>query len=178
MNERLIAFTGLKGSGKDTAAEALGQEFVNIKMAGALKHMLRSLLEYQGARSSIIHRMLEGDLKEVPTGFFGGRTPRHAMQTIGTEWGRRLMADDIWIKITENVVAQHPFVVISDIRFPNEIDMVRRLGGQVYRVERGSTPADLHESEVHIPNLQVDGIIRNDQDRGHLRQLIKDRFSV
>ena len=47
--------------------------------------MLRKLLACQGADAEMIRRMIDGDLKEAPTPLLEGRTPRHAMQTLGTD---------------------------------------------------------------------------------------------
>ena len=64
----VIGITGHKGSGKDTAAEGLAaQGFTHVKLADALKAMLRKLLACQGADAEMIRRMIDGDLKEVPT---------------------------------------------------------------------------------------------------------------
>lgn len=157
----LIGLAGTKGSGKDTAAAALAG-FENVKMAGALKLMLRALLAYQGVDQETIDRMIDGDLKEVPTAFLGGRSPRYAMVTLGTEWGRDLMASDLWIGIAERRIGLFDHVVVSDVRFPNEVAMVKRLGGEVFRVERtGSGAADPHPSESQIATLNVDGVLAN-----------------
>ena len=125
----LIGLVGRKGSGKDTAAVKLMEEgYANEKFAGALKEMIRCLLAYQGVEASVIERMIEGDLKEEPTKYLAGQTPRHAMQTLGTEWGRKLMADTLWIDVTMTRVAGRK-VVLTDVRFPNEVEAVERAGG-------------------------------------------------
>ena len=92
----VIGITGHKGSGKDTAAEAVAaQGFTHVKLADALKAMLRKLLACQGADAEMIRRMIDGDLKEAPTPLLEGRTPRQAMQTLGTEWGRDRIGRDL-----------------------------------------------------------------------------------
>ena len=164
MTDVLVGLTGRKGSGKDTAAEAMFG-FENVKMAGALKAMLGALLTYQGALPGTVHRMLEGDLKEKPTSLLGGRSPRHAMQTLGTEWGRNLISTDLWIGVAERRIGLFDQVCVSDVRFPNEANMIRRLGGRTYRIERGADAdavCDPHVSEAGIDDLQVDGVIEND----------------
>lgn len=175
---KLIGFTGLRGSGKDTAAAAFIDEgWAPIKMAQPLKDMLRALLAYQGLDAGQIYEMLEGTEKEMQTRFLAGRSPRHAMQSIGTEWGRCLMADDIWIRVAAERCRQFGAAVISDIRFQNEIAMVRSLGGKVYRIERGHAPPDLHVSEAMIPDLDVDGVIANHfRTAAEFRRHVADRF--
>jgi hypothetical protein len=160
----LIAFAGLKGSGKDTAAGVFVRAgYEHVKMAGALKAMLRTLLQYQGTPEAVIEWMIDGDLKEACSTLLGAQSARHAMQTLGTEWGRNCMAEDFWVQMTRNRIQTcGKNVVISDIRFPNEVDMVQRLGGKVFRIDRSDRPAnDLHPSEAQIFDLAVDGVVDN-----------------
>jgi hypothetical protein len=112
---------------------------------------------------AVANDMIDGHLKEAPTPFLSGRSPRHAMQTLGTEWGRDQMNENFWVNITLQRVKLFDRVVISDVRFPNEVDMIRKLGGMVVRVERqiGDVPADLHPSEAWIPHLTVDAVLNN-----------------
>jgi hypothetical protein len=130
----LIGLIGKKGSGKDTAAEGLGTYgFQNVKFAGALKAMLRTLLAYQGVDEITIGRMIDGDLKEVPTEYLAGKSPRFAMQTLGTEWGRNLIGPDFWLD-TAMKKATTGDTVITDVRFPNEVNAVKAHGGTVIRI--------------------------------------------
>lgn len=166
---RLIGFTGLKGSGKDTA----GQVFVDhgwkkISFAEPLKAMMRTLLEMRGATPKTIYRMLEGDLKEAGSTLLLGNTARHAMQTLGTEWGRDLIDPDLWIdtfnRRAHNILAAGDGVVVTDVRFPNEVEAIRKLGGKVFRVNRGSAheSESLHPSEAMVYALDVTGDIQNE----------------
>lgn len=159
----IVGFTGRKRSGKDTAAgvlEAFG--FKRLAFAGPIKAMIGALLEYQGVDDETIYRMLEGDLKEVPTPYLGGRTPRYAMQKLGTEWGREMMCDTIWVDILRRVARFFKRVVVSDVRFPNEVEALKEDGGIIYRVNRpGLPPADDHPSEAQIDTLEVFGELQN-----------------
>lgn len=164
----LIGLIGKKGSGKDTAAEGLeAYGFQNVKFAGALKAMLRTLLAYQGASDDTIRRMIDGDLKEVPTSLLAGKTPRFAMQTLGTEWGRNLIGSDFWLD-TAMARAATGDTVITDVRFPNEVEAVKANGGTVIRiVAEGGTVFDEtavgtdHASETLMDELPSDMEITN-----------------
>ena len=152
---RLIGLLGRKGSGKDTAALALlARGYQNIKFAGVLKDMIRVLLTYQGVDPLIVERMVEGDLKEEPTAFLGGQTPRFAMQTLGTEWGRTLIADDLWVKTAIRRSDGHE-TVITDVRFPNEMEAVVSAGGVCFGITADwIAPVEgEHESEALIDDL-------------------------
>ena len=169
----LIGLVGYKGSGKGEVARALEahRDFSTVKMAGALKEMLRSLLAYQGVEAKMIERMIEGDLKEVPLDVLGGRTPRHAMQTLGTEWGRDFIGDGYWVKTFNRRAEQFRDVVCDDVRFHNEADAIKRRGGFLVRVVRPDNRIDLtHQSEREIASIRCDVAIVNDKDVAHLHR--------
>jgi hypothetical protein len=162
---KIIGLTGLKGSGKDTAAQFLIQEcgYTHLKMADGLKAMLRTLLVWRGMPEDQVERWIDGDAKEDPCPCLDFRTPRHAMQSLGTAWGRELMAPEFWVSAIRDRCKTLDRVVISDVRFPNEAKMVREMGGQVFRVDRPSvTPSDPHPSETEVLTLPVDGVLLND----------------
>lgn len=158
----IVGLTGRKRSGKDTAArvfEAAG--YTSLSFATMLKAMLATMLEMQGVDEETIVRMLHDDLKEVATPFLNGQTPRHAMQTLGTEWGRKLIHPDIWVDATMRAAEQFDKVIIPDVRFPNEVEAVTSRGGRVYRIMRPGVAQDDHESETLIDTLVVSGELYN-----------------
>jgi hypothetical protein len=116
---------------------------------------------YRGADPATIDRMIDGDLKETPSRFLNGRTPRHAMQSLG-DWGRNDMQTDFWLDATMDRLDQVGDAVITDVRYPNEAARVRGLGIPLLRVERpDQQSSDAHSSEVQIRTLPVDGVLRN-----------------
>jgi hypothetical protein len=146
----LIAFTGRAGAGKSTAAYYLseGRGFTRMRIAGPLKAMLRAI--------GLTDREIDGDLKERPCARLNGRTPRHAMQTLGTEWGRALIHPDFWIDLFVSDVRERlsfgESVVVDDLRFPNEEEVIRKLGGVIVHVYglSGYHAVGAHESEAHV----------------------------
>jgi hypothetical protein len=163
---RLIALTGLAGSGKSTVAKHLtaNHGYRVEKFAGPLKDMLRGF--------GLTERHIEGDLKEVPCDLLGGKTPRHAMQTLGTEWGRNLISPTLWVGAWSSRAATGS-VVCDDCRFPNEAAAVRALDGIVVRVVRpGLACTGGHASEAHQDGIKPDAVLWNDEtDDGSLGQL-------
>lgn len=155
----LIAFTGLAGSGKSTAAKHLVDRhgFTRIRFAGPLKDMMRAL--------GLTEAEIEGDRKEIPCELLGGKSPRYAMQTIGTEWGRDMIASDLWIRAFNAALTKVPEgmpVVVDDCRFPNEADAIVAAGGVLVRVVRPGAGAGAagHSSEgQQLPSV---GEIQND----------------
>jgi hypothetical protein len=170
MTDLLIAlYSPAPQSGKSTLAEHLTQHrgYELVKFAGPLKDMLRCLLfDHCGIDHATTERYVDGDLKEqfVPE---IGVTTRHLMQTLGTEWGRDHVRSDLWVHLARQSVMRHiaagKRVVIDDMRFQNEWMMVRDLGGQVVRIERGDAPAQDfgHASEGGLNNVPMT-LLRND----------------
>jgi hypothetical protein len=155
----IVAFTGLAGAGKSTAAQVLIDRygFARVRFAGPLKAMMAAL--------GLSEREIDGDLKEVPCELLGWKTPRYAMQTIGTEWGRDLIGSDIWVRAWKRAVDALPAgqsVVVDDCRLPNEAQIVIDSGGVIIHIDRDGvgTGAAGHSSEAQA--LPAHWTIRND----------------
>lgn len=172
MTRKLIAFSGAAGAGKSEASnQAVASGYHRAKFANAIKEMLRTFLRYRGADETTIERMLEGDLKGTSSEYFGGRTPRHAMQTLGTEWGRKLIHPDLWVVTEIDASSSFDHVVFDDCRFPNEVAAIKVAGGQVIEIERPDLPSRMdHASENQ--KLDVDAIVSNDGTLDDLRTKI------
>jgi hypothetical protein len=159
----VVGIKGLIGSGKSTVARYLVEQhgFTPGRWAGALKAMLSALLTYRGCPPEIIERMVEGDLKEIPTEWLDGRSPRYAMEGLGNGWGREWMGKGFWIATeTDRIAVSQPErVVFEDCRHPNEAKAIERMGGRVWEIIRpGLTPQDHHTERSQraiIPHHQV-----------------------
>ena len=170
----LVGITGKAGSGKSTAAQVLlDAGWVRVKFADPLKDMLRAFYRLAGLQPDIIERKIEGDLKEVPCDLLCGQTPRWAMQSLGTDWGRKMIGVDLWLSIARRRIALAMAagfdVVVDDVRFEDEADMIRELGGLVIGLERGDG-AGGHVSEAGVaPDIRHvnDGTL--DELRGFVR---------
>lgn len=159
---RIVAFIGPIGSGKTTAAACLKPlGYHRISFADPLKQMLMTL--------GLTHEQVYGSEKEIPSPLLGHRTPRHAMQTLGTEWGRNLVAPDLWVRAWRYRCETHQLVAVDDLRFPNEYEMVRALNGVVVKIERpGSRRPDEHESEAY--EFEHDALIVNNNTLDRLKR--------
>jgi hypothetical protein len=145
----IIGFVGFIGSGKDTAADYLVNfhEFRRDSFANTLKDAVSAVFGWDRI-------LLEGRTKEAREWreqvdpWWAERlnmphlTPRWVLQYWGTEVCRNGFHDDIWIASLENKMRKTgDNVVISDVRFPNEIKAIHNAGGLVVRVKRGADPA-------------------------------------
>lgn len=97
------------------------------------------------------HAEVDGDRKECPSPILMGRTPRHAMQTLGTEWGRDAIHPKFWVSLWQraayDVLDHGGMVVCDDVRFENEVETIRSVGGVIVKVERAGLQAGDHVSE-------------------------------
>jgi hypothetical protein len=174
----VIGLAGLKGCGKSTVAQHLASEhgFARIRFAAPLKSMISRLLEEMGLGHHQAWHLIEGDHKETPTPLFMGQTPRHAMQTLGTEWGRDLIGPDFWVACWRLMVDKARLdamadqctdapvlkIIAEDCRFPNEAAAIRALGGKVVWIDRPGLAATGHASENSLTAADCDAVIRND----------------
>lgn len=144
----LLAICGFIGSGKDTAAEYFVKHhgFRRDSFASPLKDAVSSIFGWD-------RELLEGltpehrKWREQIDPWWADRlnmphlTPRWVLQYWGTEVGRFSFHNDIWIASLENRLRQTTSnIVISDVRFPNEIDAIQNAGGIVLRIKRGEDP--------------------------------------
>lgn len=118
------------------------------------------------------------EVKEAPLPGLGYNSPRTLMQHLGTEWGRDEVSPDIWINMVKGsikvarAVAEEGalfVVIIPDVRFSNEVDMVRELGGKVYSIERAQQELILstnHATEMGLPKEDIDIHIEMLNDTG------------
>lgn len=168
----LIGIAGPAQVGKSTLAgefrrlvEFRGQKYSEQPFAGPLKRMLASIgVDVSDAS------------KNAPVPFLDGHiTPRVMMQTLGTEWGRALLPD-LWLRVWQHELDSRARVVTApDVRFDNEADLIRSLGGIIIHVQRKPT-ADMlavpaHASEAGIKHQKGDIIFRNDRGIEKVAQL-------
>jgi hypothetical protein len=144
----IIGFVGFIGSGKDTAADYLVNfhGFRRDSFANTLKDAVaavfgwdRTLLEGRTAEARAWREQVDpwwAERLNMPN-----LTPRWVLQYWGTEVCRQGFHDDIWIASLENKMRKTgDNIVISDVRFPNEIKAIHNAGGIVVRVKRGEDP--------------------------------------
>lgn len=166
----VVALTGAAGAGKSTAARYLVERhgYTLVKFAGPLKAMMRAL--------GLNDNQIEGDEKELPATILGGKTPRHAMQTIGTQWGRDCIGESFWVDLWMHNVIEHDRVVVDDCRFPNEAAAIRRMGGDIYQITGRGGIAGHHESERGI-GLDPDVVIDNGGRAGELYEALDKQLA-
>jgi hypothetical protein len=226
----IIGMTGKAGSGKDTVADILVREhgFVKVAFADPLKRLVRDVyaftdeqlwgpsdkrnapdLRYPRPHSfppncdfRAEHCTCCGTLEQAP-GLMPQcyLTPRHALQQLGTEWGRGCYPNT-WVEyalrtadtllregceyyptrgLTVERADEPPRgVVISDVRFPNEVEALRAKGAMIWKTTRGQGlqgAAATHASEKYIDELTADVIFPPNLTLEQLPQVVRNIFN-
>ncbi len=159
----LIGLGGRAGAGKSTASGMLQKlGCAEETFAEPIKEMVRAMVgPWTGP-------------KEVPIPWLHGASLRDLYQSLGSEWGREIMHDDVWIwhLMRRMEARQKKCVVIADVRFPNELRFIRDNGGVTVYLERASVPEASvpggnyaawrrHVSEHAVHKRQFDMVIQN-----------------
>jgi len=231
----IVGICGLTKSGKSAAADVLVKDhgYVAVAFGDALKRILMELFNFTeeqlwGSKKEVpderyprpthefddgeqwckvcgmlIHDTeLVGGIKRLKTCYL---TPRYAMQTLGTEWGRKCYSN-VWVEQTMRVVddlLHFPFrytpsvgliqdgdesvessnVVIPDVRFKSEMDGVAGAGGKLVRITRPGheKPKWDHPSETEqltVPDSEFDYIIHNNGTLEDLALKVEEMMMV
>lgn len=178
---RLVGVTGKKYHGKDTVADYIANKYKYNKYA--LAHIIKLICSIMFGLND---EQLNGSKKEIPIPGWYNLTPRTMFQFVGTELFRDNMhklhkdiGNDIWIISAEKKIerdnAKQIRTIIPDVRFENEIDMIRKHRGVVIKVVRNVENTDSHSSEMFDSDDLVDIIIDNNGTKHDLYKKI-DKF--
>jgi len=152
----LLGLTGKKKAGKDTTYASL------------LKHL---------KPKTVIRMAFADDLKKevalacgVTVQFIEKNKDvfRPILQWWGTDFRRKLCGENYWVdKMLAKLVAIDDtvvdLVVITDVRFQNEAELVQKVGGKMWRIVRTfGSASDTHPSEVEQDSIKVDYTIYNE----------------
>lgn len=180
----LIAFSGLKGSGKDTAAEVLIEEygFTKIAFADALREALLVLdpvVIIEEDWQPLVITKLSKVVSEYGWDWAKRSLPevRRLMQVFGTEVGRMLFGENVWVDILSkrypDIADDATRYVVTDCRFPNEVEFVRKSGGAVVWIERPGLSSDGHASESTDIAALASVVLHNDEAISELHEDIR-----
>lgn len=201
----IIGVLGFIGSGKGTIGDILKDEydFEKVSFAAHLKDVASILFGWK-------RELLEGDteesrnFRENPDDFWSKKfnrpfTPRSALQLLGTESVRNVFHEDFWVHALDMKLEslKEKDVVVTDVRFKNEIDWLHSKGAILIEIRRGIKPfwypiaaeagrgsydaeqfmlnkSGIHESEWRWIGHHVDHVIDNDSDLDNLKQKLSN----
>lgn len=156
----IIGLSGYARSGKDTVAEllCLNYEYRRVAFADPIREAILVLNPKLDSITHVSHRVEDYGwevTKQDPE-------VRRLLQVMGTEVGRKMFGNDVWINKALSGLSQEDRVVISDVRFPNEAEAIKKLGGMVWRINRSNASAvNGHPSEHAMDTYMFDHVIYN-----------------
>lgn len=169
----IIGIAGKARSGKDTIAK-----MIVSKVGGKVLKLAEPLKAAASAMTLEPYSKFEyGDRSKEIEGL--GISYRRLLQLLGTDVCRAI-SDDFWVNVlnkrilSETANGQDLFI-ISDVRFENEADYVRRNGGVVVHVKReqvGQENVPAHISEAGLEIKNGDYVIENNGTLGELEQKV------
>jgi hypothetical protein len=160
----VIGLSGPARSGKDTAAGML----LSL-LPDAVQDSFAAPIRETACR---IFGMTLAELeqrKEEPVGWLGV-SPRQFMQKMGTEFGREMISDSLWVQSLLERNRNAPVLIVSDVRFENEASAIRARGGVIIHLRRPQAAAvAAHVSERGIATERGDFIVHNSLSLDFLR---------
>jgi hypothetical protein len=164
MPKKLIGiYSPAPQSGKTLAATVLVHKgYQPVSFAEPLKRMITEFLVSFGYEKEQAIKLAWVDkavvIKEL------NASCRYLLQTLGTQWGRDYVCDDVWIRAWKARASKFDAVIADDVRFPNEAEAIKEMGGEMWKIVRPSAGHDWsHVSEGALDEWNgFDRIIEND----------------
>jgi hypothetical protein len=172
----IIGLTGYAQSGKDTVASVLVEKYGYRRIAFADK--IRDFLYEINPMVACSPTGYLQDLVDLVGWDAAKQEPqvRRLLQDLGNS-ARKLFDKDIWITAALSTVQSGERVVVTDVRFENEAEKIKELGGQLWRVKRvGFGPVNDHVSESELDGYKVSQIFVNNGTLEDLEVLITTRM--
>lgn len=193
----LLGLNGRLKSGKDTTfgiIQELNPEAERVSFADALKdsaaaslgmtrELAEALKEHENisisiAGTSSLSSLLSSELAAEATRW--KMTMREFMQWYGTEGHRDLFGDDFWVDraLPKDLDHHGRLLVVTDMRFPNEIQRVKDLGGYCVKIDRNvQTAHGTHASEQNVDHL-MDYVLDNTGSLNDLYDAVDEMLGV
>ncbi len=162
----ILGISGWARNGKDTIADHLIAEYgyERVSFAAPMKDALYKL------NPKITIDGVMGVPLVVGVDVYGwdglkehGPEIRELLQRFGTEVGREMWGEDFWVNAAIDSIEDGSKMVVSDVRYPNEANAIKKLGGEVWRVVRpGYGAANDHPSEHALNDYEFDRVLDND----------------
>lgn len=173
-DKTIIAISGLKRVGKDTAAKHINKLLNNQAV----------IIPFAEPLHDFIYKSLaipEDADKEEPS--YLGMSPRLIMQSIGTK--AREMDPDFFVNVLARKIekSKKKYIIISDVRRANEAHFIRGYGGKILHIKRNTQIKDSDDTEQGISIIKGDRVIYNNSDSldiylRRIEKAAKDYFNL
>ena len=172
----VIGLSGYARAGKDTIGDYLVQlGYERASFAAPIRKALYTLNPY-ASNSTRIQDVID------EYGWEGSKTVdpeiRLLLQRLGSDVGRAMIDNDIWVDLTLKDIPDGAKIVFTDCRFPNEAAAIKRFGGELWRVARdGAKPANNHISEIALDDWRFDAYFENNTTIEELHSNVKKHLN-
>jgi hypothetical protein len=194
---KIIGLSGYGGAGKDTAAAGLifNRDYAKVSLSNKLREFLLAVDPIILVESGELDR----NGNTIPPGYMRlstyvplvGDDPhddwprakenpevRTLLQRTGTDAGRRILGENVWVDACMRDLPDGP-VVFTSVRFVNEAEAIKAQGGYLVRVERpGVGPVNDHPSETAMDGWEYDAYVLNEGDMKACREQMLNVESV
>ena len=160
----IIGLSGYAQSGKDTVAQllCLNNGYKRRSFAQPMRDALLLLNPIVKCGDRVMHLDEAVDMHDWEWAK-RNTDARRLLQVFGTEVGRGMFGENVWVDMAMRDLNYDDKIVISDVRFPNEAHAIKKLGGSVWRINRRELGAvNRHSSEHAMDNYMFDHVIYND----------------
>lgn len=180
---QIIGISGKKGHGKDTLGKFFidNYQYQRFAFADPLKKILEIIFDFTDDQ-------LFGNLKEIPDPYWNC-SPRKIQQFVGTDLFRDQLGQiipnldkNIWVEVTKRKIQKQMLnnpksrIIITDVRFCNEAQMIRELNGVIIKVNRDSIKnLDSHVSETENDEIIEDYYVSNN---GTINEMYNSLFKL
>jgi dephospho-CoA kinase len=163
----IVGLSGYAQSGKDTVANHLVEHygFTRIAFADSIREALYRLNPSLPDVPDLPGVTLKSAVDSMGWEFVKNISPhtRALLQRFGTEVARDLWDEDFWVDLAMKKASSLDKVVITDVRYPNELEAILKANGDVWRIIKPNiAPVNRHASEVALDHYQFNRIILND----------------
>lgn len=174
----VIGLSGYGQSGKDTIGNVLVNEghYVRASFADYIREALYALNPQANQEARIQDLVNSHGWEQTKV-----QHPevRGLLQRLGSEVGRNMLGENVWVDLTFRNLPDGSKVVVTDCRFPNEADTIKRLGGQMWRVRRPNYgPVNNHPSETALDDWKFDRVFENTGSMAELQERVSELIRV
>lgn len=165
---QIIALTGNKGSGKDTVASLIQNRIPGsrtIAFADPIKKVIQHIFDLDSKDTEQYDKFKRDLVMYNLPGYFSHRVPaRHIVREIGMLM--RSYDDNQFCQYVAGHMLREPnhLWIVTDLRFGNELNMLRNMGAVIVRVKRPGYKPDGHITEQGFEDSVIDHDIINDKD--------------
>ncbi len=136
MPEIYALYSPYPGAGKTTLAKIIEHYKCAeiISFASPMRYMIKALFQYATYNDFKLFYEMYKERREpiLKTSI------RHMMRTLGTEWGRNCIRENLWVDIAEEKIKRScaSIILFDDMRFPNEYEMLKKHGAKFIKIIR------------------------------------------